>query len=100
MSPTGAAQPTVLTDRGESAPWSSAPSGETLCKGSPVRDKAAVGDETIKGALVVPLARIPDERGTIMHMLKRTDEHFLQFGEIYFTTIYRASSRAGTSTGR
>ena len=72
MSPTGAAQPTVLTDRGESAPWSSAPSGETLCKGSPVRDKAAVGDETIEGALVVPLRRIPDERGTILHMLKRT----------------------------
>jgi len=47
-----------------------------------------VGDETIEGALVVPLARIPDERGTIMHMLKRTDEHFLEFGEIYFTTIY------------
>ncbi len=43
----------------------------------------------IAGALVVPLRRIPDERGTIFHMLKCTDEHFVQFGEIYFTTIYR-----------
>ena len=48
----------------------------------------ATGDETIEGVSVVPLARIPDERGTIMHMLKRTDVHFLEFGEIYFTTIY------------
>ena len=47
------------------------------------------GTEAIAGALVIPLRRIPDERGTIFHMLKRTDEHFLEFGEIYFTTIYR-----------
>ena len=52
-------------------------------------ERAAVGEEAIKGVVVVPLARIPDERGTIIHMLKCTDEHFLQFGEIYFTTIYR-----------
>jgi dTDP-4-dehydrorhamnose 3,5-epimerase len=38
---------------------------------------------------VVPLRRIPDERGTILHMLKRSDEHFVSFGEIYFTTIYK-----------
>lgn len=37
---------------------------------------------------VVPLRRIPDERGTIFHMLRRSDDHFLEFGEIYFTTIY------------
>src|ERR1043166_5268202 len=46
-------------------------------------------EPTIDGALIVPLRRIPDERGTILHMLKTTDEHFQQFGEIYFTTIYR-----------
>jgi len=42
----------------------------------------------IDGVLIVPLTRIPDERGTVMHMLKRTDPHFLAFGEIYFSTIY------------
>jgi dTDP-4-dehydrorhamnose 3,5-epimerase len=42
----------------------------------------------IDGVVVVPLARIPDERGTVMHMLKRTDAHFLEFGEIYFSTVY------------
>ena len=43
----------------------------------------------IEGVVVAPLRRIPDERGTIMHMLKRTDPHFRGFGEIYFTTIYK-----------
>jgi dTDP-4-dehydrorhamnose 3,5-epimerase len=42
----------------------------------------------INGVQVIPLARIPDERGTIFHMLKCTDPHFRQFGEIYFSTIY------------
>jgi dTDP-4-dehydrorhamnose 3,5-epimerase len=43
----------------------------------------------IAGVQVVPLRRIPDERGTIMHMLRASDPHFIQFGEIYFSTVYR-----------
>ena len=43
----------------------------------------------IDGVQVIPLTRIPDERGTIHHMLRRTDPHFQEFGEIYFSTIYR-----------
>lgn len=43
----------------------------------------------IEGVQVIPLKRIPDERGTVMHMLRKTDPHFAQFGEIYFSTIYR-----------
>ncbi|MBI2542901.1 MAG: dTDP-4-dehydrorhamnose 3,5-epimerase family protein [Candidatus Aenigmarchaeota archaeon] len=42
----------------------------------------------IKDVKIVPLKKIPDERGTVMHMLKSTDPHFIQFGEIYFSTIY------------
>jgi dTDP-4-dehydrorhamnose 3,5-epimerase len=49
-----------------------------------VTDKSAA----IDGLLHLPLRRIPDERGTIMHMLRADDPHFLQFGEIYFTTVY------------
>ena len=45
--------------------------------------------EPIHGVQIVPLGRIPDERGTIYHMLRRTDAHFIEFGEIYFTSIYR-----------
>lgn len=43
----------------------------------------------IDGLLVVPLRRIPDERGTIFHMLRASDPHFRGFGEIYFSSVYR-----------
>lgn len=43
----------------------------------------------IDGLKVIPLRRIPDERGTIFHMMKRSDPHFIEFGEIYFSTIYK-----------
>ena len=42
----------------------------------------------IDGVSIIPLARIPDERGTVHHMLRRTDPHFTEFGEIYFSTVY------------
>ncbi len=42
----------------------------------------------IEGVKHIPLKRIADERGTVMHMLRRTDPHFIEFGEIYFSTIY------------
>lgn len=45
--------------------------------------------QLIDGVEVVPLRRIADERGTVMHMLRRTDPHFKDFGEIYFSTVYR-----------
>lgn len=47
------------------------------------------GERAIQGVVIVPLRRIPDERGTIYHMLRRDDPHFIDFGEIYFTSIYR-----------
>lgn len=52
------------------------------------------GDRPIAGVEVVPLRRIPDQRGTVYHMLKVTDPHFLQFGEIYFSTVYRGATKA------
>ena len=42
----------------------------------------------IEGVVVKPLRRIPDERGTVMHMLRADDPEFERFGEIYFSTIY------------
>ena len=47
-----------------------------------------MAEPVIDGVQVVPLRRIPDERGTVLHMLKRTDPHFKEFGEIYFSTVY------------
>jgi dTDP-4-dehydrorhamnose 3,5-epimerase len=43
----------------------------------------------IEGVQVIPLRRIPDERGTVYHMLKATDPYFQQFGEIYFSSVYK-----------
>jgi len=42
----------------------------------------------IRDVEVIPLKKICDERGMIMHMLRRDDPHFKQFGEIYFATAY------------
>lgn len=47
------------------------------------------GASSIDGVFVVPLKRIPDERGTVLHMLRADDPHFKGFGEIYFSTVYQ-----------
>jgi len=43
----------------------------------------------IDGVVYYPLRKFPDDRGVVMHMLKRSDEVFSKFGEMYFTSIYR-----------
>ena len=43
---------------------------------------------------VIPLKQIADERGKIVHMLKVTDPHFLQFGEIYFSCAWPGAVKA------
>jgi dTDP-4-dehydrorhamnose 3,5-epimerase len=42
----------------------------------------------IDGVKVIPLKKIPDERGCIYHMLRNDDPLFEKFGEIYFSKIY------------
>ncbi|MGQ0830581.1 MAG: dTDP-4-dehydrorhamnose 3,5-epimerase family protein [Microthrixaceae bacterium] len=42
----------------------------------------------IEGVEVIPLRRIPDERGAVLHMLRNDDPHFTTFGEIYFSLVY------------
>ena len=42
----------------------------------------------IDGVIVTPLKRIMDERGGVYHFLKRTDDHFTEFGEVYFSCGY------------
>ncbi len=42
---------------------------------------------TIKGVIVKPLKRIPDERGAVYHMLRNDDAVFEKFGEIYFSFV-------------
>ena len=42
----------------------------------------------ISGIRVTPLRQILDERGKVMHMLRRDAEVFTEFGEIYFSCVY------------
>ena len=49
------------------------------------------GDRMIDGVQVLPLRRIADERGTIFHMMRKTDAHFQEFGEIYFSSVYEGA---------
>ena len=41
----------------------------------------------IEGVVITPLRQISDERGKVMHMLRRDDPEFEQFGEIYFSMV-------------
>ncbi|MBS3067627.1 dTDP-4-dehydrorhamnose 3,5-epimerase family protein [Candidatus Micrarchaeota archaeon] len=42
----------------------------------------------IEGIEIHQLKQIPDERGKVMHMLRKDDKHFEKFGEIYFSMVY------------
>lgn len=48
----------------------------------------------IEGVLITPLRKIMDERGMINHMLKVTDNHFREFGEIYFSWVHPGAIKA------
>jgi dTDP-4-dehydrorhamnose 3,5-epimerase len=48
----------------------------------------------IEGVRITPLKTILDERGMVRHMLKCTDPHFRQFGEIYFSVIFPGAVKA------
>lgn len=48
----------------------------------------------IEGVVITPLRQIPDERGKVMHMLRRDDPEFEQFGEVYFSMVYPQAIKA------
>ena len=48
----------------------------------------------IQGVQIIPLATILDERGMVRHMMRRTDPHFTDFGEIYFSVIFPGAIKA------
>jgi dTDP-4-dehydrorhamnose 3,5-epimerase len=48
-----------------------------------------MGDvNVIHDVVITPLKRFPDERGTVMHIMKAKDPEFKGFGEVYGSTIY------------
>tara|TARA_B100000586_G_C19709413_1_gene260920 strand:+ start:14 stop:472 length:459 start_codon:yes stop_codon:yes gene_type:complete len=48
----------------------------------------------IQDVKITPLKIIEDERGKVMHMLRKDSSVFSKFGEIYFSTIYHNSIKA------
>ena len=44
--------------------------------------------KTIHDVIIKNLKRFPDERGTVMHIMKSTDEEFKAFGEVYCSTVF------------
>lgn len=42
----------------------------------------------IKDVKIIPLKKVMDERGMIMHMVRKDSDYFNKFGEIYFSVIY------------
>ena len=47
-----------------------------------------LGHKMISGVVISPLDQIFDERGKVMHMLRRDSPSFSNFGEIYFSCTF------------
>ena len=48
----------------------------------------------IEGVVITTLKKIKDERGTVMHMMRRDSSIFKNFGEIYFSLTYPNAIKA------
>ena len=48
----------------------------------------------IDGVSLMPLTRIPDERGAVLHMLRADAPQFSRFGEIYFSLVNPGAVKA------
>jgi dTDP-4-dehydrorhamnose 3,5-epimerase len=54
----------------------------------------ASAPSAIDGVRIIQLRQFPDERGKVMHMLRKTDPHFLEFGEVYFSVVMPGAIKA------
>ena len=59
-----------------------------IYKNKDLMDVPGVKGSYISGVEIKELKKIPDERGSIYHMLRADDEIFKDFGEIYFSKVY------------
>ncbi len=48
---------------------------------------AVSSGQPVEGVKIIPLKQFSDDRGMVMHMLRADQEHFKQFGEIYFSVV-------------
>jgi len=42
----------------------------------------------MKGVTITPLKKIPDDRGSIFHIMRNDSPMFDKFGEVYVSTVY------------
>jgi dTDP-4-dehydrorhamnose 3,5-epimerase len=49
---------------------------------------------SIDGVYIKELKQFSDERGSVLHMIKSTDNHFKNFGEIYFSEVLPGKVKA------
>ena len=54
----------------------------------------------INGVQIVDLKQIIDERGKVMHMLRKDAPHFREFGEVYFSVVNPDAIKAWTAWAR
>lgn len=59
-----------------------------IYQGNALLTVPGISGQPIVDVMVKRLTKIPDERGAIFHMLRKDDEMFEKFGEIYFSKIY------------
>ena len=48
----------------------------------------------IEGIIITPLKKIKDERGAVMHMMRKDSGIFKNFGEVYFSLTFPNSIKA------
>ena len=54
----------------------------------------------IEGVGIVPLQRVVDSRGMVLHMLRADEPHFSRFGEIYFSLVNAGAVKAWRTHAR
>ena len=59
-----------------------------IYKNKSLMEVQGVKGSYINGVEIKNLKKIPDERGSIYHMLRSDDAIFRDFGEIYFSKVY------------
>ena len=47
----------------------------------------------IEGVRVTPLRRILNEKGDVFHAMKASEQDFEKFGEAYFTTVHKGTTK-------
>ena len=56
--------------------------------------KEELSSEIIKDVVLTELKQFPDERGTLLHMLRNDDPTFTTFGECYFSEVLPGAVKA------